>query len=212
LILYNIKMTRGCRGRDCMVAGFTTTCAISVYHHWSCEFEPCSWQGVLDRMVAGFTTTCAISAYHHWSCEFEPCSWQGVLDRMVARFTTTCAISAYHHWSFEFEPCSWQGVLDHMVARFITTCAISAYHYLSCEFEPCSWQGVLNKTLHDKVCQWLVTDLWFSLVSSINKTDHHNINGILLIVALKTIILTCWNSPQLDLKQTSINHPFFIFF
>jgi hypothetical protein len=23
----------GCRGRDCMVVGFTTTCEISVYHH-----------------------------------------------------------------------------------------------------------------------------------------------------------------------------------
>ena len=22
-----------------MVVGFTTTCAISAYHHWSCEFE-----------------------------------------------------------------------------------------------------------------------------------------------------------------------------
>jgi len=25
--------------RDRMVVGFTTTFAISVYHHWSCEFE-----------------------------------------------------------------------------------------------------------------------------------------------------------------------------
>jgi hypothetical protein len=36
------------RGRDHMVVGFTTTCAISDYHHWSCEFEPHSLQGVLD--------------------------------------------------------------------------------------------------------------------------------------------------------------------
>ena len=28
-----------CRGRNCMVVGFTTTYAISVYHHYSCEFE-----------------------------------------------------------------------------------------------------------------------------------------------------------------------------
>ena len=27
-------------GRDCMVVGFTTTYAISVYHHYSCEYEP----------------------------------------------------------------------------------------------------------------------------------------------------------------------------
>jgi hypothetical protein len=30
------------RGRDCMVVGFTTICAISAYHHESYEFEPCS--------------------------------------------------------------------------------------------------------------------------------------------------------------------------
>jgi hypothetical protein len=23
----------GCRGRECMVVGFTTTCAMSAYHH-----------------------------------------------------------------------------------------------------------------------------------------------------------------------------------
>ena len=34
---------RGCHGHDCMVVGFTTTSAISAYHHWCCEFE--SWSG-----------------------------------------------------------------------------------------------------------------------------------------------------------------------
>ena len=34
-----------------MVVGFTTTCAISAYHHWSCEFEPPSWLVVLDTIV-----------------------------------------------------------------------------------------------------------------------------------------------------------------
>ena len=29
------------RGRDHMVVGFTTTYAISAYHHLRCEFEPC---------------------------------------------------------------------------------------------------------------------------------------------------------------------------
>ena len=38
---------RGRRDRGRMVVGFTTTCAISVYHHLSCEFEPRSWRGVL---------------------------------------------------------------------------------------------------------------------------------------------------------------------
>jgi hypothetical protein len=34
---------RGSRSRDRMVVGFTTTCAISAYHHYSREFEPCSY-------------------------------------------------------------------------------------------------------------------------------------------------------------------------
>ena len=40
------------RGRDHTVVGFTTTCAINAYHHSSCEFESCSWRGVL------YTTLC----------------------------------------------------------------------------------------------------------------------------------------------------------
>jgi hypothetical protein len=69
---------------------------------------------------------------------------------------------------------------------FTTTCAISACHYKSCEFESRSWQG-------DKVCQWLATSQWFSLVSS-NKTDHHDITEILLKVALNTITLTLYKN------------------
>ena len=45
-----------------------------------------------------------------------------------------------------------------------------------------SWRGVLNTTLCDKVCQWLATGQWFSTdppVSSTNKTDCHDISGIL---------------------------------
>ena len=33
------------------LVGFTTTCAISAYHYKSCEFEPCSWRGVLDTTL-----------------------------------------------------------------------------------------------------------------------------------------------------------------
>jgi len=37
---------RSRRGRDRMVVGFTTTYAISAYHHWCCEFESRSGRGV----------------------------------------------------------------------------------------------------------------------------------------------------------------------
>jgi hypothetical protein len=52
-------------------------------------------------------------------------------------------------------------------------------------------QGVLDKTLCDKVCQWLAAGRWFFLgthVSSTNKTDCHDIMEILLKVVLNTII------------------------
>jgi len=51
-------------------------------------------------------------------------------------------------------------------------------------------RGVLDTTLCDKVCQWLTAGKWFSpgtLISSINKTDRHDITEILLKVALNTI-------------------------
>ena len=34
-----------------MVVGFTTTYAISAYHHYSCELESHSWRGVLDTTL-----------------------------------------------------------------------------------------------------------------------------------------------------------------
>jgi len=40
-IIGNHQM-KDCHSHDRMVVGFTTTYAISAYHHKSCEFEPCS--------------------------------------------------------------------------------------------------------------------------------------------------------------------------
>ena len=44
---------RGRRGRDrdWMIVGFTTTYAISAYHHWCCEFESRSGQGVQHYVI-----------------------------------------------------------------------------------------------------------------------------------------------------------------
>ena len=71
------------------------------------------------------------------------------------------------------------------------------YNYLCNQcLSPLTWVqiwlrgGALNTTLSDKVCLWLAAGLWFSpgsLVSSTNKTDHHDIAEILLKVALNTI-------------------------
>ena len=73
---------------------------------------------------------------------------------------------------------------------------LSWYKYTSHHYIVTLWVriphmlGVLDTTLCDEVCQLLTTCWWFSPgtpVSSTNKSDCHNINGILLKVALSTI-------------------------
>ena len=77
-----------------------------------------------------------------------------------------------------------------MVVGFTTNCAVSAYHHWSCEFES-HWGGVYSIQHYlINFCQWLLVGQWFSAgtpISSINKTDHHDITEILLKVALKTV-------------------------
>jgi len=46
-----LSIPRVHRDRDRMVVEFTTTYAISAYHHLSCEFESRSWRGVLDTTL-----------------------------------------------------------------------------------------------------------------------------------------------------------------
>ena len=55
--------------------------------------------------------------------------------------------------------------------------------------------------LCDKVCQWLAAGRWFSLVSSTNKTDCHDLAEISLKVALNSITLTLflWSCSDLVL-------------
>ena len=74
-----------------------------------------------------------------------------------------------------------------MVIGFTTTYVIGAHHHW------CGFDIPLRArctTLCDKVCHWLAAGRQFSLippVSSINKTDCHNITEILLKVALNAI-------------------------
>ena len=50
--IYNTRsLCRGRRGRDRMVVGFTTTFAISAYHHWCYEFESRSGRGVQHYVI-----------------------------------------------------------------------------------------------------------------------------------------------------------------
>jgi hypothetical protein len=79
---------------------------------------------------------------------------------------------------------------DRIKIGFTTTYDINAYHHKCYEFDSRSWRGVLDTTLCDKVCQLVAADRWLSPgppMSSTNKTDRHDINEILLKVALSTI-------------------------
>jgi hypothetical protein len=53
-MLWNITDVNDAGGRcglDHMVVGFTTTYAISAYHHWCCEFESLSERGVHHYVI-----------------------------------------------------------------------------------------------------------------------------------------------------------------
>ena len=50
------RLERGRPGRDRMVVGCRTICAISPYHQYSWEFEPRSWG--IELVTALFETVC----------------------------------------------------------------------------------------------------------------------------------------------------------
>jgi hypothetical protein len=70
---------RGRRRRDRIVVGFTTTCAISAYHHQSCEFESCSWRVVLDPTLCD--KVCHWLATGRWVSPGTPVSSINNIDR-----------------------------------------------------------------------------------------------------------------------------------
>jgi hypothetical protein len=59
------KYSRGCHGNDLMVVGFTTTYAISAYHHWCCEFESRSGWGVHHYVIKFVSDLRQVSGFLH---------------------------------------------------------------------------------------------------------------------------------------------------
>jgi hypothetical protein len=58
---------------------FTTTCAISAYHHSSCEFKPCSSQGLFDITLCD--KVCQRLAAGQWFSPGTPVSSTNKTDR-----------------------------------------------------------------------------------------------------------------------------------
>jgi hypothetical protein len=61
---------RGRRGCDRMAVGFTTTCAISAYHHWY-EFESRSGRGI-QHYVIKFVSNLGLGGGFPWVLRFPP--------------------------------------------------------------------------------------------------------------------------------------------
>ena len=105
---------------------------------------------------------------------------------------------------FKLSTCHCDHGLDHMVVGFTTTCAIivpitsKVWSLNSAHGEVYSIQNYVI------VCQWLSIGRWLSpgtSVSSINKTDRHDITEILLKGALNTITLTHMPTNSKDLFE-----------
>jgi hypothetical protein len=66
-----------------MVVEFTNTCAIVAYHHLSCEFEPHSWRGVLDKTLCD--KVCQLLATGQWISLGTPISTTKVVTEIYLK-------------------------------------------------------------------------------------------------------------------------------
>ena len=66
-----------------MVVEFTTICAIIAYHHLSCEFEPHSWRGVLDKTLCD--KVCQLLATGLWISLGTPISATKVVTEIFLK-------------------------------------------------------------------------------------------------------------------------------
>jgi hypothetical protein len=135
---------------------FETTCAISAYHHWSCEFQSRSWRGVLDTKL----------------CD-KVCRWlaKGRLCTLGTPFPQTNQTNPHDIAEILFE----SGVKHHNHRKkiseyflwniIIPLCHLFTYGNKICDnpaaaplppftYMPLRW-GVVGTTLCDKVCRWL---------------------------------------------------------
>ena len=66
-------------GHDCMVVGFTTTYAISAYHHWCCEVQSWSEWGLLNTTLCD--KVCQWLGTGQWFSPGPPASSTNKTDR-----------------------------------------------------------------------------------------------------------------------------------
>ena len=78
-----------------MVGWFTTTYAIGAYHYWSCEFESCSWQGILDTTLCD--KVCQWLVTDRWFFAGTPVSSTNKTDRHEITITNIVESVVKHH-------------------------------------------------------------------------------------------------------------------
>jgi len=79
-----------------MAVGLTTTYVISVYHHLSCVFEPCLWQGALDTKLCD--KVCQWLAAGQWSSPGTPVSPNNKTDRHdITQILLKMALNIINH-------------------------------------------------------------------------------------------------------------------
>ena len=67
-----LTLREGHHACDHIVVEFTTTYAISAYHHYSCDFESLSWRGVLDTTI--YDQVCQWLTTGRWYSPSSPVS------------------------------------------------------------------------------------------------------------------------------------------
>ena len=75
--VWALQSVRGRRSRFRVVVGFTTTYALSAYHHWCCEFEPRSGRSVQHYVIK----FCQWRATGRWFSVGTPVSSANKTDR-----------------------------------------------------------------------------------------------------------------------------------
>jgi hypothetical protein len=101
-----------------MVVGFTTTSAISIYHHLSCEFESHSWWSVLPSGATCLTVNGCYSeltlSKPNWACwssakrtsssshQNTTCSRHGIAEKLLI----SCWATITHSLQYVMNACS----------------------------------------------------------------------------------------------------------
>ena len=108
----------------------------------------------------------------------------------ATNFTTPSPLQYTRLWSWSYS--SW--IYSYLCNQYISPLTLWVWNPLR--------QGVFDTTLCDKVYHWPAIGRWFSPVSSSDKTDRHDIDEILLKVALNTIAPSL--GKQKNLSETTV--------